>query len=189
MKQIMSPYSYAKERYAVIGVDTDAALEILKSITISVHCWQGDDVVGFDSKEALSGGIQTTGNYPGKATTPEQLMADFDEVPRLTPSKKKLNLHACYAIFEDGEFADRDKIQPKHFAKWVAYAKERGLGIDFNPTFFFHPMAKDGLTLSSTDESVRSFRVEHDKRCLEIAKYCTDETGMPCVINYWIPDS
>ena len=157
-------------------------------MTVSVHCWQGDDVVGFDAKEALSGGIQTTGNYPGKATTPEQLMADFDEVLRLTPGKKKLNLHASYAIFEDGEFADRDAIQPKHFSRWVAYANERGLGIDFNPTFFSHSMVKDGLTLSSPDEAIRKFWVEHGKRCMAIAEYFAEETGKPCVINFWIPD-
>lgn len=184
----MNAYTFAKERYAALGVDTEAVLETLKNVTVSVHCWQGDDVVGFDAKEALSGGIQTTGNYPGKATTPEQLMADFDEVLRLTPGKKKLNLHASYAIFEDGEFADRDAIQPKHFSRWVAYAKERGLGIDFNPTFFSHSMVKDGLTLSSPDETVRKFWVEHGKRCMAIAEYFAEETGKPCVINFWIPD-
>ena len=184
----MNAYTLAKERYAALGVDTEGVLNTLKDVTVSVHCWQGDDVVGFDAKEALSGGIQTTGNYPGKATTPEQLMADFDEVLRLTPGKKKLNLHASYAIFEDGEFADRDAIQPKHFFRWVAYAKERGLGIDFNPTFFSHSMVKDGLTLSSPDETVRKFWVEHGKRCMEIAEYFAEETGKPCVINFWIPD-
>ena len=184
----MNAYTFAKERYAALGVDTEAVLETLKNVTVSVHCWQGDDVVGFDAKEALSGGIQTTGNYPGKATTPEQLMADFDEVLRLTPGKKKLNLHASYAIFEDGKFADRDAIQPKHFSRWVAYAKERGLGIDFNPTFFSHSMVKDGLTLSSPDETVRKFWVEHGKRCMAIAEYFAEETGKPCVINFWIPD-
>ena len=184
----MNAYTFAKERYAALGVDTEAVLETLKNVTVSVHCWQGDDVVGFDAKEALSGGIQTTGNYPGKATTPEQLMADFDEVLRLTPGKKKLNLHASYAIFEASEFADRDAIQPKHFSRWVAYAKERGLGIDFNPTFFSHSMVKDGLTLSSPDETVRKFWVEHGKRCMAIAEYFTEETGKPCVINFWIPD-
>ena len=184
----MNAYTLAKERYAALGVDTDAALEQLKNVTVSVHCWQGDDVVGFDAKEALSGGIQTTGNYPGKATTPEQLMADFDEVLRLTPGKKKLNLHASYAIFEDGDFADRDAIRPEHFAKWVSYAKERGLGIDFNPTFFSHAMVKDGLTLSSPDETVRKFWVEHGKRCMAIAEYFAEQTGTPCVINFWIPD-
>ena len=184
----MNAYTLAKERYAALGVDTEGVLNTLKNVTVSVHCWQGDDVVGFDAKEALSGGIQTTGNYPGKATTPEQLMTDFDEVLRLTPGKKKLNLHASYAIFEDGEFADRDAIQPKHFSRWVAYAKERGLGIDFNPTFFSHSMVKDGLTLSSPDETVRKFWVEHGKRCMEIAEYFAEETGKPCVINFWIPD-
>ena len=184
----MNAYTLAKERYAALGVDTEGVLKTLKNVTVSVHCWQGDDVVGFDAKEALSGGIQTTGNYPGKATTPEQLMADFDEVLRLTPGKKKLNLHASYAIFEDGEFADRDAIQPKHLSRWVAYAKERGLGIDFNPTFFSHSMVKDGLTLSSPDETVRKFWVEHGKRCMAIAEYFAEETGKPCVINFWIPD-
>ena len=184
----MNAYTLAKERYAALGVDTEGVLNTLKDVTVSVHCWQGDDVVGFDAKEALSGGIQTTGNYPGKATTPEQLMADFDEVLRLTPRKKKLNLHASYAIFEDGEFADRDAIQPKHFSRWVAYAKERGLGIDFNPTFFSHSMVKDGLTLSSPDEAIRKFWVEHGKRCMAIAEYFAEETGKPCVINFWIPD-
>lgn len=184
----MNAYTLAKERYAALGVDTEGVLNTLKDVTVSVHCWQGDDVVGFDAKEALSGGIQTTGNYPGKATTPEQLMADFDEVLRLTPGKKKLNLHASYAIFEDGEFADRDAIQPKHFSRWVAYANERGLGIDFNPTFFSHSMVKDGLTLSSPDETVRKFWVEHGKRCMAIAEYFAEETGKPCVINFWIPD-
>ena len=184
----MNAYTLAKERYAALGVDTERVLNTLKDVTVSVHCWQGDDVVGFDAKEALSGGIQTTGNYPGKATTPEQLMADFNEVLRLTPGKKKLNLHASYAIFEDGEFADRDAIQPKHFSRWVAYAKERGLGIDFNPTFFSHSMVKDGLTLSSPDETVRKFWVEHGKRCMAIAEYFAEETGKPCVINFWIPD-
>lgn len=184
----MNAYTLAKERYAALGVDTEGVLNTLKDVTVSVHCWQGDDVVGFDAKEALSGGIQTTGNYPGKATTPEQLMADFDEVLRLTPGKKKLNLHASYAIFEDGEFADRDAIQPKHFSRWVAYAKERGLGIDFNPTFFSHSMVKDGLTLSSPDEAIRKFWVGHGKRCMAIAEYFAEETGKPCVINFWIPD-
>ena len=184
----MNAYTLAKERYAALGVDTEGVLNTLKDVTVSVHCWQGDDVVGFDAKEALSGGIQTTGNYPGKATTPEQLMADFDEVLRLTPGRKKLNLHASYAIFEDGEFTDRDAIQPKHFSRWVAYAKERGLGIDFNPTFFSHSMVKDGLTLSSPDEAIRKFWVEHGKRCMAIAEYFAEETGKPCVINFWIPD-
>ncbi len=181
-------YQEAKQFYAAYGVDTEQALKAMQTVTVSMHCWQGDDVVGFDARESLSGGIQTTGNYPGKATTPEELMADIDKVLSLTPGKVKLNLHASYAIFEDGDFADRDAIAPRHFAKWVAFAKERGMGIDFNPTFFSHPKVKDNLTLSSPDEEIRSFWVEHGKRCLEIAEYFATETGVPCVMNIWIPD-
>ena len=184
----MSRYTGSKEIYAQYGVDADKAIEILKGVTVSVHCWQGDDVVGFDSKASLSGGIQTTGNYPGKATTPEQLMADMDKAFSLMPGKKKLNLHACYAIFEEGEAVGRDKLEPKHFAKWVEFAKERGMGIDFNPTFFSHPMVKDNLTLSSPEESVRAYWVEHGKACLRIAEYFANETGVPAVMNIWIPD-
>ncbi|MEE1244415.1 MAG: L-rhamnose isomerase [Acutalibacteraceae bacterium] len=184
----MSRYSEAKEIYAKLGVDTEKALETLKNVTVSVHCWQGDDVVGFDNKESLSGGIQTTGNYPGKANTPEELMADLDKAFSLMPGKKKLNLHASYAIAEDGEKIERDKIQPKHFAKWLEFAKERNMGIDFNPTFFAHPMVKDNLTLSSPDEKVRKYWIEHGKRCVEISQYFAEETGIPCVMNIWIPD-
>ena len=174
--------------YAARGVDVEKALETLKNTTVSLHCWQGDDVVGFDSKQAASGGIQTTGNYPGRARTPEELMADFDQVLRLTPGKKKLNLHASYAIFEEGDFVDRNKLEPKHFAKWVEYAKARGLGIDFNPTFFSHKMVVDGLTLSSPIKEVRDFWIEHGIACLRIAEYFADETGIPCLLNYWMPD-
>ena len=181
-------YSEAKQKYALYGIDTEKAIEKLADTAVSVHCWQGDDVCGFDSKQALSGGIQTTGNYPGKARTPQELMADIDKVFSLVPGKKKLNLHASYAIFEDDEFADRDALEPKHFKKWVEFAKARGVGIDFNPTFFSHAMVKDNLTLSSPDESVRRFWVEHGKRCLEISEYFANETGVPCVMNIWIPD-
>ena len=184
----MNNYEYAKAKYATLGIDTDAAMELLKDVPVAIHCWQGDDVVGFDSKEALSGGIQTTGNYPGKATTPEELMADMDKAFALIPGKKKLNLHACYAIFENGEYANRDQLEPKHFAKWVKFAKERGMGIDFNPTFFAHPNVKDNLTLSSPDEATRKFWVEHGKACLKISEYFANETGEPCVMNIWIPD-
>ncbi len=182
----MSRYEEAKRIYAAYGVDTEKALETLKNVSISIHCWQGDDVVGFDSKEALSGGIQTTGNYPGKATTPEELMADFDKVLALTPGKKKLSLHASYAIIDDD--ADRSTIEPKHFSKWVEYAKARNIGLDFNPTFFSHPMVKDGLTLSSPDEEVRKYWVKHAIACLKISEYFATETGEPCVMNIWIPD-
>ena len=184
----MNSYEIAKAKYAAFGIDTDAAIEKLRNVPVSIHCWQGDDVVGFDSKEALSGGIQTTGNYPGKATTPDELMKDLDKAFSLIPGKKKLNLHACYAIFENGEYANRDKLEPRHFAKWVEFAKQRGMGIDFNPTFFAHPNVKDNLTLSSPDENTRKFWVEHGKACLKIAEYFANETGECSVINFWIPD-
>lgn len=180
-------YSDAKEKYARLGVDTDRAIDVLKTVPVSLHCWQGDDVIGFDNDGDLMGGIQTTGNYLGRARTPDELMADMDKVISLTPGRLKLNLHASYAIF-DGDFADRDQLLPQHFAKWVQFAKERNMGIDFNPTFFSHPMVKDNLTLSSPDETVRKFWVEHGKCCLKIAEYFADETGVPCVMNIWIPD-
>ena len=180
-------YDYAKQTYAALGIDTDAAIEKLLSVPLAIHCWQGDDVRGFDSDMALSGGIQTTGNYPGRATTPEQLMQDFDVAVSNVGGKLKLNLHASYAIFEDGEYADRDAIEPKHFAKWVAYAKEKGMGIDFNPTFFSHPKAAE-FTLSSPDEEIRRFWVEHGRACIRISEYFANKTGIPCVMNIWIPD-
>lgn len=181
-------YESAKEIYAAYGIDTDAAIRQLKEIPLSLHCWQGDDVTGFDHDGPLSGGIQTTGNYPGKAKTPEQLMADMDKAMSLCPGTKKLNLHASYAIFENGEFADRDQLEPKHFKKWLEFAKERGLGIDFNPTFFSHPMMKDGLTLTSPDENIRRFWINHGKACIRISEYFARETGIPCVMNIWIGD-
>lgn len=181
-------YQEAKKRYAAIGVDTDAAIKLLKDIPVSLHCWQGDDVTGFDHDGPLTGGIQATGNYPGKAKTPAELMQDIDKAASLMPGSKKLNLHACYAIFEDGEFADRDKLEPKHFAKWVDFAKERNMGIDFNPTFFSHEKVKDGLTLSSPDEETRNFWIEHGKACIRISEYFAKETGVPCVMNIWTGD-
>ena len=156
-------YEEAKRRYKTLGVDTDAAIEKLKNTPVALHCWQGDDVTGFDHDGPLTGGIQTTGNYPGKARNPQELMEDYDKAMSLMPGRKKLNLHASYAIFEDGEFVDRDKLEPKHFAKWVEFAKERNLGIDFNPTFFSHEKVKDGLTLSSPDEETRTFWINHGK--------------------------
>ncbi len=181
-------YDFAKERYEALGVDTEAAIRSLQNFSMSVHCWQGDDVRGFCDGGQLTGGIQTTGNYPGRATTPAQLMQDMDKALSLVGGRHKLNLHAIYAIFGDGEFADRDKLEPKHFAPWVKFANERGLGIDFNPTFFSHPLAANSLTLSSPDESVRRFWVEHGKACLRISEYFANETGKPCVMNIWIPD-
>ena len=181
-------YQEAKKQYAALGVDTDAAIEKLKDIPVSLHCWQGDDVIGFDHDGPLTGGIQTTGNYPGKAKTPEELMQDIEKAISLMPGKKKLNLHACYAIFEKGAFADRDKLEPKHFAKWVDFAKKHKMGIDFNPTFFSHPKVKDGLTLSSPDQETRDFWIEHGKACIRISEYFAKETGVPCVMNIWTGD-
>lgn len=175
--------------YKNYGIDAEKAIKRLENIPISIHCWQGDDVVGFENADgALSGGIQTTGNYPGKARTPEELMADFDKAASLIPGKKRINLHACYAIFENGEKVDRDKLEPKHFKKWVDFAKERGLGIDFNPTFFSHPLADDSLTLSSPDEEKRNFWIEHGKACRRIAAYFAKELGTHSCCNVWIPD-
>ncbi len=184
----MNRYEQTKELYSKIGVDTDKAIETLKTIPVSLHCWQGDDVTGFDHDGPLTGGIQTTGNYPGKARNYKELMADMDKVISLCPGKVKLNIHACYAIFEDSEFVDRDKLESKHFSKWVEFAKERNMGIDFNPTFFSHEKVKDGLTLSSPDKETRDFWIEHGKACIRISEYFARETGIPCVMNIWKGD-
>ena len=183
----MERFLSAKKRYEAFGVDVEKALETLKKLPVSLHCWQGDDVNGFDSEGPLTGCIQTTGNYPGRARNYEELMADMEKVISLCPGKKKLNVHACYAIFEDG-FADRDKLEPKHFKKWVELAKKLGVGIDFNPTFFSHPKCKDGLTLSSPDKETRDFWIEHGKACIRISQYFAEETGIPCVMNIWTGD-
>ncbi len=182
-------YESAKAAYAALGVDVDAAMARLQSVPVSLHCWQGDDVRGFDTDpgKPLTGGIQTTGNYPGRARTPEELMADIDEVLKLCPGTKKINLHASYAIFEDGDWADRDKLEPRHFAKWVEFCKARGLGADFNPTFFSHPKC-DPLTLSSPNEDTRRFWVEHGKACIRISQYLAEELGRPCTMNIWTGD-
>ena len=184
-------YTEAKAKYAALGVDTDAAIERLKTVPVALHCWQGDDVRGVDTDptKPLTGGIQTTGNYPGRARTPEELMADIDQVIALVPGQVKMNLHASYAIFdeENGGWVDRDKLEPKHFKKWVDFCKERGLGCDFNPTFFSHPMC-DPLTLSSPNEETRRFWVEHGKACVRISQYLADELGQPCVMNIWAGD-
>ena len=183
-------YAEAKAKYAALGVDTDAAIAKLKTVPVALHCWQGDDVRGFDTdpNKPLTGGIQTTGNYPGRARTPEELMADIDKVISLVPGQVKMNLHACYAIFdEENPWVDRDKLEPKHFKKWVDFCKERGLGCDFNPTFFSHPMC-DPLTLSSPNEETRKFWVEHGKASIRISQYLADELGQPCVMNIWTGD-
>ena len=181
-------YESAKEIYKKIGIDTDEALKKLQSIPISMHCWQGDDVGGFEGEGELSGGIQATGNYPGKARNPEELMADIDKALSLIPGKHRINLHASYAIFEEGEKVDRDKLEPKHFKKWVEFAKSRGLGLDFNPTYFAHPKADSGLTLSNPDEEIRKFWINHGKASLKIAEYIGKELGSQCLMNIWIPD-
>ena len=184
-------YNEAKEKYAALGVDTEQAMERLMKAPVSLHCWQGDDVRGFDTDptKPLTGGIQTTGNYPGRARTPEELMADLDMVLKLCPGMKKLNLHANYAIFDDenGGWVDRDKLEPKHFKKWVDFCKERGLGCDFNPTFFSHPKC-DPLTLSSPNEETRRFWIDHGKACIRISQYLAEELGQPCVMNIWTGD-
>ena len=181
-------YREAKETYAKIGVDVEQAIEKLKNTAISVHCWQGDDVVGFDGGGAASGGIQTTGNYQGRARNFEELKQDLKKAFSLMPGKKRLNLHASYAILS-GEKVDRNAYRPDHFAPWVAFAKETGLdGIDFNPTMFSHPMVKGGLTLSSPDESVREFWIEHCKACIRISEYLATEMNSHCLMNIWIPD-
>ncbi len=184
----MNNYQHAKTAFAKYGVNTDKALEALAKIPVALHCWQGDDVIGFDHDGPLTGGIQTTGNYPGRARNPEELMADLEKVMTLVPGTKKINVHACYAIFEKGEFADRDKLEPKHFKKWVDFAKKHGVGLDFNPTFFSHPMAATGLTLSSPDEKIRKFWIDHGKACIKISEYFARETGVPCVMNIWTGD-
>lgn len=183
----MTRFESAKEIYKNLGIDVLEALKKLQDISISIHCWQGDDVSGFDNRGTLTGGIQTTGNYLGKARTPEELMADIDKALSLIPGKHKLNLHANYAIFEDGNFVDRNELKPEHFKKWVEFAKERGMGLDFNPTFFSHPKAAQ-FTLSSPDEEIRKFWVEHGKACIKISEYFAEELNQPCVMNIWIPD-
>ena len=187
---MIMPYENAKGAYAKYGIDTDKAIEKLKSVSVSLHCWQGDDVRGFDTdpEKSLTGGIQTTGNYPGRARTPEELMRDIDKVISLVPGKVKLNLHASYAIFDkENPWVDRDKIEPKHFKKWVDFCKKRGLGCDFNPTFFSHPKC-DPLTLSSPNEETRRFWIEHGKACIRISNYLAQELGQPCIMNIWTGD-
>jgi L-rhamnose isomerase len=182
-------FEEARKRYAEPGVNAEEAIRILKDIPVSLHCWQGDDVRGFDTdpSKPLTGGIQTTGNYPGRARTPEELMDDLDQVLSLIPGTPKMNLHASYAIFENGEWADRDKLEPKHFRKWIEFCRERGLGCDFNPTFFSHPKC-DPLTLSSPDAETRKFWIEHGKACIRISSSLAEELGKPCVMNIWIGD-
>lgn len=188
MKEVNEAYELAKKEYESKGTDTEAAISKLQKIPISVHCWQGDDVTGFDGGGELSGGIQATGNYPGRARNFEELKADIKEAFSFMPGKKRLNIHASYAVL-NGENVDRNKYVPKHFAPWAEFAKEIGAeGIDFNPTMFSHRMVKNGLTLSSPDEEVRKFWIEHCQACLRISEYLAEETGTPVLMNIWIPD-
>lgn len=181
-------YQLAKARYADLGVDTDAVMDQLAQIPISLHCWQGDDVGGFEnSGEGLSGGIAVTGNYPGKARTPDELRADLDQALSLIPGKHRLNLHAFYGEF-GGKKVDRNEILPEHFRNWIDWAKAKGMGMDFNPTCFAHPMAADGFTLSHPDPAIRDFWVDHCIASREIAAEMGKELGSPAVTNFWVPD-
>jgi L-rhamnose isomerase len=186
---IEKAYQLAKEQYAALGVDTEKALEELNKIKISLHCWQTDDVGGFEKPgaELGGGGIQVTGNFPGKAKTIEQMRKDLDEVMSLIPGEQRLNLHAIYGEF-GGKFVDRDKIEVKHFQGWINWAKKRKIGMDFNCTCFSHPFADDGFTLSSKNERYRKFWVEHTKRCRAIGAEMGKQLGTPAVHNLWIPD-
>ena len=184
---VKQAYEIAKEAYAKLGIDTDKAIKETAEIPVSIHCWQGDDVRGFENPDGdLTGGIQTTGNYPGKATTPEQLRADIEKALSLIPGKHRINLHAIYGDFEGN--VERDKIEPKHFAKWVEWAKKNNVGLDFNPTCFSHPMSADGMTISHPDKEVRDFWIRHCKASREIAAYFGKELGTPAVTNFWFPD-
>ncbi|MDD4111776.1 MAG: L-rhamnose isomerase [Herbinix sp.] len=185
---ITKRYEEAKELYEKVGVDTELAIKKLSQVSVSMHCWQGDDVAGFEGAKGPSGGIQATGNYPGKARNPKELMDDMDMALSLIPGTHRINLHASYGVFEDGKTTDRDSLKPEHFRPWVEYARERGLGIDFNPTFFSHPLADSGLTLSHTDEEIRRFWINHGKACLKISEYIGKELNKPCLMNIWIPD-
>lgn len=186
---IKKAYEVAKEQYAAIGVDTDKVVEAMKKVEISLHCWQTDDVGGFETPDAElgGGGIQVTGNYPGKAKTVEEMRQDLDKVMTLVPGKQRLNLHAIYGEF-GGKFVDRDQVGVEHFQGWIDWAKERGMGLDFNATCFSHPKADDGFTLSSKNEENRKFWVEHVKRCRAISAEMGKQLGTPCVHNTWIPD-
>ena len=187
-EKILRAYEDAREEYAKLGVDTDAALEKLDKINISLHCWQTDDVAGFENPDAaLGGGLQTTGNYPGKARTIDQLKSDIEQVMSLLPGKQRLSLHAIYGDFK-GKKVDRDQIDVEHFQGWIDWALKLGIGLDFNPTCFSHPLAEDGFTISSKNEKIRKFWVEHNKRCRKIGAEMGKQLGTPCVNNIWVPD-
>lgn len=181
-------YALAKKEYERWGINVEEALQKLESIPISVHCWQGDDISGFEvNKSELSGGIDVTGNYPGKARTPEELRMDLDKALSLIPGKHRVNLHAIYAE-TNGEVVDRDQLEPKHFANWMEWAKKKGIGLDFNPTLFSHEKAADGLTLSHPNPEIRKFWIDHCIASRKIGEYFGRELGTPCLTNIWIPD-
>lgn len=185
----MERFESAKARYAQYGVDVESAIHAASGKPISIHCWQGDDVSGFDQKDGCAGGgIQTTGNYPGRARNFEELKADFLKAASLIPGSKRINLHASYAVFPNGEWVDRDALEYRHFAPWVQFARENGFGIDFNPTCFSHPKVRDGLTLSSPDPETRRFWIDHCKACRRIANEIGCELGNDVLNNIWIPD-
>ena len=185
---LIKSFDLAKERYAELGVDVDLALKKLATIPISLHCWQGDDVGGFENfGGTLGGGLVATGNYPGKARTPDELRADLEKAYSLIPGKHRLNLHAFYGEF-GGKKVDRDEIAPEHFKNWISWAKKNGLGLDFNPTCFSHPKAADGFTLSHADKGIRKFWIEHCIRAREIGAAMGKALGKTCVTNVWIPD-
>ncbi|NLV46224.1 MAG: L-rhamnose isomerase [Candidatus Hydrogenedentes bacterium] len=187
-KRIAQGYQYARDAYAALGVDVDAAMATLAGIPISLHCWQGDDVGGFENLSAASGGgIQATGNYPGKARTPEQLRKDVEKALSLIPGKHRLNVHAMYAE-TDGKKVERDALEPRHFQGWIDWAREQGLGIDFNPTCFGHPKADDGFTLAHYDDGIRKFWIDHCIACRKIGAAIGKALGSTCVTNLWIPD-
>lgn len=184
----MKSYAHTMKKYEALGVNVDKVVQQLATIPISINCWQGDDIQGFEpSGESLSGGIQATGSYPGRARNHEELMEDFKKAISHIPGTKRLSLHAMYAMLE-GENIDRDQLKPKHFEGWVSFAKEIGVGLDFNPTFFSHSKVKDGLTLSSPDEDTRQFWIRHGILSREIAAFFAYELGEPVVNNLWIPD-
>ncbi len=187
MSNIEKAFALAKERYAELGVDVDAAIERVNKIQISLHCWQGDDVAGFESAGELTGGILSTGNYPGKARTPDELRSDAEKAFSLIPGTQRFNLHAIY-LENNGKKVDRNEIGPENFQGWVDWAKTQKIGLDFNPTFFSHPKAADGLTLSHPCKEIRDFWIEHDKCCRKIANYFGEQLGSPCVVNHWTPD-
>ncbi|MHA7765881.1 L-rhamnose isomerase [Bacillus atrophaeus] len=181
-------FERAKQEYEKWGINVEQVLEKIKQVPISIHCWQGDDIEGFEpNKSELSGGIDVTGNHPGKAHTPEELRRDLEKALSLIPGKHRVNLHAIYAE-TSGEAVERDELLPRHFEKWVRWAKDRGLGLDFNPTLFSHPKAADGLTLSHPDIEIREFWINHCIACRRIGEYFGKELGTPCLTNIWIPD-